>query len=55
MRSTAETEVCASFRKMNLANELVVGRENMHAVVAFSRPSGSGPDVAVHIAMDAIG
>src|SRR6266849_2334886 len=51
----AEAEVRASFRKMNLADECAVGRENMNAVVAISCPSRRGPHVAVHVAANAIG
>ena len=49
-----ETKVGARFWKMNLADKRTVGREYVDTVVAFSRPSGSGPDVAVRVAPDAI-
>src|ERR1700732_188839 len=50
----AEAEVCARFWKMNLADQRAVRRENVHSVVSFSSPASSGPDVAVHIAANAI-
>ncbi len=49
------TEIGARFRKMNLSDESAVGGEDMHPVKVFRGPPGSGPNVAVHIAANAIG
>src|SRR5260370_25843655 len=40
---------------MNLADERAVWSEDVHAVEAFTGPSGGGPNVAIGIATDAIG
>src|SRR5438477_1495105 len=51
----AETEVGADFREQDHPAALAVGRENVHAVVAVARPTRRGPDVAIHVAEDAVG
>jgi len=51
----AETEIGARFGKMNFADERAIGREDVDTIEAFAGPSGSGPDVAVGIATNAIG
>jgi len=40
---------------MNLADEGTVGGEDVHAVEAVRAPAGCGPDIAVHIAPNAVG
>src|SRR5215472_1730710 len=50
----AEAEVRAGFRQANLANQLSIGRDDLDAVVVFPTPSRTGPDVAIHVAADAV-
>ena len=50
-----ETEIGAGFGEMNLADELAVGRKNMHSIEVCLAPTRGGPDVAVRIAANAIG
>ena len=49
-----ETKIGAGFRDMNSADELAIGREHVHSVKTFASPSGSGPNVAVHIATNTV-
>ena len=52
---SAEADVATYFRQKNLAYaSSVFARENMNAVVAFTDPARTGPDVAVDVAANAI-
>src|SRR5581483_3200742 len=50
-----ETEIGARFRKMNFSDKSAVGCEDMYSVEALTGPPGSGPDIPVRIAANAIG
>ena len=50
-----EAEIGAGLGEMDFADESGVRREDVDAVVFFGAPAGGGPDVAVHIAADAVG
>src|SRR6516162_1540649 len=50
----SEGKIGAGFRKMNFADALAIGREHVHSVKPFAGPAGSGPNIAVHIATNAV-
>lgn len=50
----AEAEVAGGFGELDMADEFAFGIENVDAVVAVARPAGTGPDVAFHVATDAV-
>src|SRR5712692_10484375 len=49
---STEAQVRADFRKDDHADPLALGTENMHAVITWADPAGSGPDVAVDVGAD---
>src|SRR3569832_470726 len=52
----AKTKIGAAFRQTNLADPLaVVGRKDLHAVIAFADPSGADPDIAFGIDAKTVG
>src|SRR5207237_962582 len=50
----AEAEVGAALREADLADELAVGIEDVHAVQAFLPHAPAAPEVAVHVAAEAV-
>ena len=52
---SAKAEVGTHFGQVNFANEVAVGRENFDAVIFGIAPARAAPQVAVHVAANAIG
>src|SRR5215469_18161862 len=51
---SSEAEIGAGLRQMNFADQFAIGRNDMDTVVTFPGPSSAGPDVAIHVASDAV-
>ena len=50
----AEAEVAGGFGEFDVPDEFAFGIEDVNAVVTLARPAGTGPDVAFHVATDAV-
>src|SRR6478735_9567405 len=50
----AETKIRAGFRKMDSPDKCAIRCEYVHSVEPLRTPSSCGPDVAVHVAANAV-
>src|SRR5262245_16712544 len=53
--TATEAQVGTHLRQQDLANAVAIRGKDVHAIIAFPHPAGSGPEVAIGVSPDTVG